>query len=152
MAKALQASRAGTVVISCSDPRLNPYQVLGIDPNLRATMVRNAGGRVNEDVIKTLTVLQTIASPGTIAVMHHTDCGLTHVHDDDVKKALIKIAPEKEEAISSMKFGEIKNSVREDLELLRASPYINKDTQIVGLKYDINTGELSVVEERKSEL
>src|SRR5882757_2852122 len=89
MANAMRSSGAGVVVISCSDPRLNPYQILGIDgqtvselASLRrmlyigeqmlifwvcteATMVRNAGGRVF-DAIRTLSVLQTIGNPGTI--------------------------------------------------------------------------------------
>jgi carbonic anhydrase len=89
MAEMMRSSRAGVVVLSCSDPRLNPYQILGIDASLRksfhssrateqyanglkgATMVRNAGGRVF-DAIRTLAVLQTIGAPGTIVVMHHT--------------------------------------------------------------------------------
>lgn len=98
MVEQMRASGQGTVVLSCSDPRLNPYQVLGIDATLskccaypsslqttnidgcfqgradiisEATMVRNAGGRAF-DAIRTLAVLQTIGSPGTIVVMHHT--------------------------------------------------------------------------------
>jgi carbonic anhydrase len=70
-------------------------------------MVRNAGGRAF-DAIRTLSVLQTIGAPGTIVVMHHTDCGLTHYHDDNIKAALGEIAPEEKEAIEGMKFGEIK--------------------------------------------
>jgi carbonic anhydrase len=89
-------------------------------------MVRNAGGRAF-DAIRTLSVLQTIGRPGTIAIMHHTglfperrlttatrithfiDCGMTHFHDDAIKKALIEIAPEEKTNIESMKFGEIKD-------------------------------------------
>ncbi|KAF2800965.1 carbonic anhydrase [Melanomma pulvis-pyrius CBS 109.77] len=147
----MRGTGAGVVVLSCSDPRLNPYQILGIDPTLKATMVRNAGGRVF-DAIRTLAVLQTIGQPGTIAVMHHTDCGMTHFHDVDVKKALVELAPQEKEVIEASKFGEITTSIRVDIALLKASPLIRKDTQIVGLKYDISTGELSVVDEIKSEL
>lgn len=111
-------------------------------------MVRNAGGRAF-DAIRTLSVLQTIGAPGTIVVMHHTDCGVTHFHDADVKKALLEIAPAEEEAIQAMKFGEITNgpeqSVKEDVRLIRASPLIRKSTRIVGLVYDIKTGLLSEV-------
>ncbi|KAE8445839.1 hypothetical protein EG329_012762 [Mollisiaceae sp. DMI_Dod_QoI] len=155
MIKGMRASGAGVVVLSCSDPRLNPYQVLGIDPTLKATMVRNAGGRAF-DAIRTLAILQTIGAPGTIVVMHHTDCGMTHFHDADIKKALLEIAPEEGASIEAAKYGEItgsiEDSVREDLALIRASPLIKKTTQIVGLKYDIHTGVLTQVEENKSEL
>jgi carbonic anhydrase len=70
-------------------------------------MVRNAGGRAF-DAIRSLSVLQTIGAPGTIVVMHHTDCGMTHFHDDAIKKALIEVAPEEKARIEEMKFGEIK--------------------------------------------
>jgi len=70
-------------------------------------MVRNAGGRAF-DAIRSLSVLQTIGAPGTIVVMHHTDCGMSHFHDDAIKKALYEVAPEEKEVIDGMKFGEIK--------------------------------------------
>ncbi len=74
-----------------------------------ATMVRNAGGRAF-DAIRTLAVLQTIGQPGTIVVMHHTDCGMTHFHDDAIKDALLQVAPEEKDTIENLKFGEIKGS------------------------------------------
>jgi carbonic anhydrase len=70
-------------------------------------MIRNAGGRVF-DAIRTITVLQTIGSPGTIVVIHHTDCGMSHFHDDTIKAALTELAPAEKESIDAMKFGEIK--------------------------------------------
>ncbi|KIW19133.1 hypothetical protein PV08_03425 [Exophiala spinifera] len=108
LATKIRASGEGVVVLSCSDPRLNPYQILGLDSSLPATMVRNAGGRAF-DAIRTLSVLQTIGRPGTIVVMHHTDCGMSHFHDADVKRALLEINPDAGELIQSMEFGEIKN-------------------------------------------
>jgi carbonic anhydrase len=69
-------------------------------------MVRNAGGRVF-DAVRTLAVLQTIGNPGTIVVMHHTDCGMTHFHDNTIKEALLQIAPEEKESIEDPRFGEI---------------------------------------------
>ncbi|KAK0274657.1 hypothetical protein LTR91_005702 [Friedmanniomyces endolithicus] len=155
MASTMKASGAGVVVVSCSDPRLNPYQILGIDQTLKATMVRNAGGRVF-DALRTLAVLQTIGSPGTIVVMHHTDCGVTHYHDSKIREALSELAPKDKAAIEATKFGEIKGSIEEsvieDLEILRASPWIKKSTQLIGLKYDIDTGKLEVVGEEQAQL
>lgn len=149
MAKTMQKSRAGVIVLSCSDPRLYPEHILGLDSTLKATMVRNAGGRVF-DAIRTLAVLQTIGSPGTIVVMHHTDCGLTHFNDKAVQDALVELAPDHVDSIRGSKFGEITGSIEEsileDVAMLKASPLIRKDTQIVGLKYDVWTGTLSEVE------
>ncbi|KAH8601527.1 hypothetical protein B0O99DRAFT_588725 [Bisporella sp. PMI_857] len=113
-----------------------------------AAIIRNAGGRAM-DAIRTLAVLQTVAAAGTIAVIHHTDCGLTHFHDEQIKAALTELAPDEKSSIEAMKFGEIKgtieDSIREDLAILRDSPLIKKTTQIVGLKLDIKTGILTEV-------
>ncbi|KAI1618946.1 carbonic anhydrase [Exophiala viscosa] len=146
MAAASRASGTGVVVLSCSDPRLNPYQILGLDHTLKATMVRNAGGRAF-DAIRTLATLQTIGAPGTIVVMHHTDCGLTHYHDRDIKDALFQFAPsDAHDLIETTKFGEItdlEKSIKEDVAILKASPLIKNSTRIIGLLYDITTGLLS---------
>ncbi|KAJ9609723.1 hypothetical protein H2200_006051 [Cladophialophora chaetospira] len=154
MAAGMRSTGAGVVVLSCSDPRLNPYQILGIDPTLKATMVRNAGGRAF-DAIRTLSVLQTIGNPGTIVVMHHTDCGMTHYHDADIKKALLEVDPEAKGLIESLKFGEIANgiedSIRTDIAILKASPLIKKSTQIIGLAYNIETGLLNPRQDNSNE-
>lgn len=72
MAQAIRSSGAGLIILSCADPRLNPYQIFGVDPTVKGvTMVRNAGGRAL-DAIRTIAVLQTIGNPKTIAVLHHT--------------------------------------------------------------------------------
>jgi carbonic anhydrase len=90
-------------------------------------LILNAGGRAF-DAIRSLAVLQTIGQPGTIVVMHHTgmfvywykglrvelmrlDCGMTHFHDDTVRKALVELAPQEKESIEASKFGEITTSL-----------------------------------------
>ncbi|KAJ5133626.1 hypothetical protein N7448_001353 [Penicillium atrosanguineum] len=111
-------------------------------------MIRNAGGRAF-DAIRSLSIMQTAAAPGTIVVMHHTDCGMTHFHDAYIKKALLEIAPQEEELIEASKFGEITNSIedsiREDIAILKASPLIKKSTRFIGLKFDISTGLLTEI-------
>lgn len=106
---------------------ITSYNVLEL--NLEdAMMIRNAGGRAF-DAIRTLAVLQTVVSLGTIVVMHHTgtltlrtatakiwallkgiDCGLTHFCDADVKKALVGFAPAEKDGIEASRFGEIRGS------------------------------------------
>ena len=69
---ARQAGLETAIILSCSDPRLNPYAIFGIDPSIRGiSMVRNAGGRAM-DAIRSISVLQTIASAKTLVVLHHT--------------------------------------------------------------------------------
>jgi len=123
--------------------------MLGLDAKLRATLILNAGGRVF-DAIRSVVLLQNLATPGAIVVIHHTDCGVTHTSDAEIRKELKELAPQESSSIETMKFGEIKNSiedsVREDVEILKASPLIKKDIQIIGLKYDIKTGLLENVD------
>ena len=77
------------------------------------------------------------------------DCGMTHFNDTDIKQALLEIAPSDEANIKAANFGEItrgiEESIREDIILLKASPWIKDTTQIIGLKYDIDTGLLSEI-------
>lgn len=73
---------AGAIILTCSDPRLNPYKILGIDPSIRGiTMIRNAGGRAF-DAIRTMSVLQTIGHTKTVIIMHHNG-GLIGVNGRD---------------------------------------------------------------------
>jgi len=144
----VRPTRAGIIIISCSDPRLDPVQMFGNDKAVRATHVRNAGGRAS-DALRSLAVLGTLSNPGMVVVVHHTDCGLTHIRDDDVRKYVAGISPGQEASLKEMKFGEltgsIEDTIRGDVALIRQSPLVGKDVQVVGLKYDTFTGLLSEV-------
>ncbi|KAH8648620.1 carbonic anhydrase [Xylariales sp. PMI_506] len=148
-----EASKAGNgvIVLSCSDPRLHPEMIFGIDASIKATMIRNAGGRAF-DAIRTVSVLQAIGGAKMVVVIHHTDCGLTHLTDEDVRNHLLKIAPDQKDIIEESKYGEIKESVEQSIEqdvaFLAASPFVTPGTMIVGLKFDISTGIANEVERK----
>ncbi|KAK1241384.1 hypothetical protein MKX08_001358 [Trichoderma sp. CBMAI-0020] len=153
MVPAVRKSGASAIILSCSDPRLNPYAIFGIDPSIRGlTMIRNAGGRAI-DAIRTMSILQTIGHTKTVIIMHHTDCGMTHFHNADIREALLEFAPQEKEIINATKYGEItgsiEDSVKEDVDLVFASPFIRPGTTIVGLKLDIFTGVVTKVTETK---
>ncbi|KAF9775604.1 hypothetical protein IL306_006286 [Fusarium sp. DS 682] len=87
-----------------------------------------------------------------ILVVHHNDCGMSHFSDEDIRAAMLKIAPEKEEIIKITKYGEIDNgsiekSLNHDIAFLRDSPFVLPGTQVIGLAYDIKTGFLTRVVE-----
>jgi carbonic anhydrase len=71
-------------VVACMDARLNPYGVLGLSEG-DAHVIRNAGGVVTDDVIRSLTISQRLLGTNEIVLIHHTDCGMLTFHDDDVK-------------------------------------------------------------------
>ena len=73
-----------TAVVACMDARLNPYGVLGLSEG-DSHVIRNAGGVVTDDVIRSLTISQRLLGTNEIILIHHTDCGMLTFHDDDVK-------------------------------------------------------------------
>ena len=73
-----------TAVVACMDARLNPYGVLGLSEG-DAHVIRNAGGVVTDDVIRSITISQRLLGTNEIILIHHTDCGMLTFHDDDVK-------------------------------------------------------------------
>ncbi|KAK1247681.1 hypothetical protein MKX07_000569 [Trichoderma sp. CBMAI-0711] len=87
---------------------------------------------------------------GAVIVIHHTDCGLTHLRNDYLHKCLTEKAPEYADEIAKVDFGEIvdlKASVVEDMMILKDSPYLRKDLKVYGYVYDIKTGKLQEVKE-----
>ena len=97
--------------VSCFDVRVQPTAFFGLKPG-DANVLNNAGGRVDSDAIRSLIVLDSIAGVGTVIVVHHTDCGLTHSTDEAIKKLLKDKAPLHAREIEGMKFGEIIKWVR----------------------------------------
>ena len=77
---------AHTAVVACMDARLNLYGVLGLSEG-DSHVIRNAGGVVTDDVIRSLTISQRLLGTNEIILIHHTDCGMLTFHDDDVKAA-----------------------------------------------------------------
>lgn len=152
MQKKGRAREDGTVIVlACTDPRVCPETFLGMTDGARATVVRTAGGRVRP-ALSTLYVLSAVGTEGKkglIMVVHHTDCGLCHTTDEEIKESLRKRAsgPEEEKEVDAMVFGSISDpemTVKEDVEILRNSSFF-RGIQIVGLVQDTQTGVLKEV-------
>jgi len=143
----------GTVIVlACTDPRVTPEEFLGMstDEGNKATVVRTAGGRVHA-AMSTLLVLSAVGNlgkKGVIMVVHHTDCGLQTASDDEIRSVLGEgVGMEGKEVLDGAVFGSFvtpEESVKEDVEILRASPFF-KGMQIVGFVQDTETGLLSAV-------
>ncbi|PKK49338.1 hypothetical protein CI102_5386, partial [Trichoderma harzianum] len=111
--------------------------------------VRNAGGRASE-ALRSLICIDHLLGVGAVIVIHHTDCGLTHLRNDFLHSSLTQKAPENTAEIAKMDFLEIldlKASVVEDMKILKDSPYLRKDLKVYGYVYDIKTGKLQDVKE-----
>ncbi|OAL05139.1 hypothetical protein IQ06DRAFT_333352 [Phaeosphaeriaceae sp. SRC1lsM3a] len=138
-------------VVTCMDPRCDPSQFLGGDL-LFATM-RNAGGRVTEDVIRTIAVLRslnTVSEQGTVAVVHHTDCGMTHLTDPDVLADVKRRTPAEAGRVEDMELGfftaeEFEETIRKDVKVLKGEKLL-EGMDVLGYALITETGELKLVE------
>jgi carbonic anhydrase len=125
------------------DARLNPYGMLGLHEG-DAHVIRNAGGVVTDDVIRSLLISQRLLGTREVVLVHHTDCGMLTFRDDDVKAAV--------HADSGLKppfaleaFGDLDEDVRQSIARIKASPFVPDKTSVRGFVYDVTSGQLREV-------
>jgi carbonic anhydrase len=125
------------------DARLNRYGALGLREG-DAHIIRNAGGVVTDDAIRSLTISQRLLGTREIVLIHHTECGMLTFHDDDVKAAI-----EKETGLrppfALEAFADVEEDVRQSLRRILASPFIPHKDAVRGFVYDVRTGQLNEV-------
>ncbi|KAL7948801.1 carbonic anhydrase [Trichoderma barbatum] len=136
------------MIVTCCDPRVLPDQFFG-GIGMKISEIRNAGGRASE-ALRSIICVDHMIGVGGVIVIHHTDCGLTHLRNDYLHSSLTEKAPEKAAEVAKMDFGEILDleaSVIEDMKILKDSPYLRKDLKVYGYVYDIKTGKLQEVKQ-----
>jgi carbonic anhydrase len=122
-------------VLACMDARLNPYGLLG-----HAHVIRNAGGVVTDDEIRSLAISQRLLGTEEIILIHHTDCGMLTFTDDDFKRSIqddVGIKPE----WAAEAFADLDEDVRQSIARIRSSPFI-PHKNVRGFVYDVHTGGL----------
>ncbi len=136
-------------VLTCMDARVEPMKILGLDLG-EANVIRNAGARVTDDAIRSLTASTRLLGADTIFVLHHTNCGMAKQTDEEVIEAVSGGDDEVREAAEKIEWGTIDSepaALIEDVQKLRESPLIASDVAIHGLLLDIDTGEVVEVAE-----
>ena len=133
-------------IVTCMDSRLHVAQALGLALG-DAHILRNAGGRVTEDMIRSLVISQQQLGTREIVVLHHTDCGAQTFKNEDFTAYLHQELGVDVSDQDFLPFADVEESVREDMALLRQSPLIPADVKISGAVYDVDTGRMTVVEE-----
>jgi carbonic anhydrase len=134
-----------TAVVACMDARLNPYGVLGLSEG-DSHVIRNAGGVVTDDVIRSLSISQRLLGTNEIILIHHTGCGMLTFRDDDVKdqiEADTGIRP----SFALEAFGDLDADVRQSIARIKASPFVPVKDSIRGFVYEVETGRLREVKE-----
>ncbi|HEX4832194.1 MAG TPA: carbonic anhydrase [Trebonia sp.] len=133
----------GVAVIACMDARLNVYAILGLGDG-EAHVIRNAGGVVTDDEIRSLAISQRLLGTSEVILIHHTDCGMLTFTDDGFKRAIqdeTGIKP----AWSAEAFTDLDEDVRQSVARVKASPFIPRKDSVRGFVFDVATGELTEV-------
>jgi carbonic anhydrase len=130
-------------VVACMDARLNVYGMLGLTEG-EAHVIRNAGGVVTDDVIRSLTISQRLLSTREIILIHHTDCGMLSFSDDEVKQQIqedVGIKP----GFAMEAFSDLEADVRQSIRRIQASPFVPHKDNVRGFVYEVETGRLREV-------
>ncbi len=133
----------GVAVVACMDARLNPYGLLGLQEG-DAHVIRNAGGVITDDEIRSLSISQRLLGTEEIILLHHTDCGMLTFTDDEFKKSIQDETGIKPEWAAEA-FPDLDEDVRQSIARVQASPFIPKKDSVRGFVYDVHTGGLREV-------
>ncbi len=133
----------GVAVVACMDARLNVYGMLGLQEG-DAHVIRNAGGVITDDEIRSLAISQRLLGTREIILIHHTDCGMLTFTDDEVKRQIqedVGIKPE----FALEAFSDLEGDVRQSIARIQASPFIPHKDAVRGFVYEVETGRLREV-------
>ena len=130
-------------IVACMDARLNPYGLLGLSEG-DAHVIRNAGGVITDDEIRSLSISQRLLGTEEIILIHHTDCGMLTFSDDDFRNDLQKEIGIKPEWAAEA-FQDLEADVRQSIARIKASPFIPRKDAVRGFIYDVAEGTLAEV-------
>lgn len=134
-----------TAVVACMDARLDPARVLGLEEG-DVHVIRNAGGVVSDDAIRSLTISQRLLGTEEIVLIHHTDCGMLTFSDDDLK-ATITAETGIRPPFALEAFADVDEDVRQSLARIRATPFVPETGKVRGFVYEVETGRLREITE-----
>jgi len=130
-------------VLACMDARLDPNGVLGLSEG-DAHVIRNAGGVVTDDAIRSLAISQRLLGTEEIVLIHHTDCGMLTFKDDAFKQQIADETGIKPEWAAES-FSDLEEDLRQSLARVKASPFIPKKDSVRGFVYEVESGRLREV-------
>jgi carbonic anhydrase len=133
----------GLAVVACMDARLNPFALLGLEIG-DAHVIRNAGGVVTDDVIRSLAMSQRLLGTDEIVLIHHTQCGMLSFDDAAFRRGLqqeTRIEP----GWAVDGFDDLEEDVRRSIARIKSSPFIPNTDEVRGFVYDVKTGRLDEV-------
>jgi carbonic anhydrase len=130
-------------VVACMDARLNPYGLLGLSEG-DAHIIRNAGGVITADELRSLAISQRLLGTKEIILIHHTDCGMLTFTDDGFKDD-IQAETGLKPPWSAEAFSDVDEDVRQSVARIHADPFIPRKESVRGFVYEVETGKLREV-------
>ncbi len=132
-------------VLVCMDARIDPAKALGLAEG-DAHVIRNAGGRASDDALRSLAISHELLGTREVVVIHHTDCGMLTFSNDQIRQRLRESLGADASGIDFLPFGDLDQSVRDDVAAIRSSPLVPDDVAVSGFVYDVRTGRLRRVD------
>ena len=130
-------------VVACMDARLNVYALLGLGDG-EAHVIRNAGGVITDDEIRSLAISQRLLGTREIMLIHHTDCGMLTFTDDEFKRSILEDTGIKPHW-GAESFPDLDEDVRQSILRIKASPFVPHTGDVRGFVFDVATGKLREV-------
>jgi carbonic anhydrase len=130
-------------VVACMDARLDVHKILGLKEG-DAHVIRNAGGVITDDEIRSLTISQRLLGTREVILIHHTDCGMLTFKDDELKAQIhedVGLKPH----FSMESFSDLEEDVRQSIARIQASPFISHKQSVRGFIYEVESGRLREV-------
>ena len=134
---------AHLAVVACMDARLDVYALLGLGDG-EAHVIRNAGGVITDDEIRSLAISQRLLGTREIMLIHHTDCGMLTFTDDEFKRSILEDTGIKP-GWGAESFPDLEEDVRQSIARIKASPFVPHTNAIRGFVFDVATGKLNEV-------
>ena len=130
-------------VLACMDARVVPTRILGLQEG-DAHIIKNAGGVVTEDAIRSLAISQNLLGTEEIILIHHTDCGMLTFKDEELADRLEQETGERP-SWRAHAFSDLEQDVRDSIEKIKSSPFVPRTDSVRGFVYEVETGRLREV-------
>ena len=130
-------------IVTCMDARLSPYVMLGLSEG-DAHVIRNAGGAITDDEIRSLMISQRLLGTREVMLIHHTECGMLTFSDEELREQIqqeVGIKPH----FPLETFADLEEDVRQSIKRIEASPFIPHKDSVRGFIYEVETGRLREV-------
>ncbi|MGI9194985.1 MAG: beta-class carbonic anhydrase [Candidatus Nanopelagicus sp.] len=137
-------ARKGLAIVTCMDSRIDPLRIVGMSSG-DAKILRNAGARVTEDVLRTLILATTLLNVSRVLVMPHTDCRMASGTEEQIHAAILERSGIDTRSVEIRPVSDQISALKSDLVRIEKFPLLPKNIEVVGAIYDVKTGELKKI-------